>query len=298
MTEPETTDFSSDEIAASADELSKGPEPASSAAQPEKPAAKADASTKETPAESQKKADEFGPVPWERHEAILNKTRRDLEGKLSGLSWAEQLKADEVREALDLREQFRRDPAAFAKATLDRAKTSEKPQPDLQTEDGRKMFSDVQAEALADFKVQQAIAAFEARLEPRLKPFEKERQAIEANRQLQQDVARVADLPKFGDYLTDMTAFMVDYNKRISDGERLPVLSARDVYDRVVLPKLASRDEELIAKGRQAALDDLDKSTSRSKGDLNPAKRAQATRVRDEDKDWEELIEETVAAHK
>jgi hypothetical protein len=272
-------EFTSGEIAAVADELSKTPEPASPAAHPEKTES-ASADTKAQPVSPEPvKAVTDGRIPLAEHKRVVD----GFWERVNLLAWAEGLDPAEVREAIAQRK------------AASQPKPADVPQPDLQTEDGRRLYSADQAAARARWEVQQALDQFRAEQDQRLGPIEQERAQREHEARFVRDVQSVANLPQFNDHLDAMTKYVAEMNQRRQNGEPIPELSARDVYMAVVIPKLASREADLIAKGRQAALDDLDKSTSRSRDDINPGKRPAVSKKADHEKDWDELIEETVA---
>ncbi len=107
----DTTDITSGDIATASKEASAEASPAPAS---QKPTATADASPTASPAASEPTKDAYGPIPWERHELILNNTRREYDGKLGKLSWAERLDRSKVERALQLADLYEQRPDALA----------------------------------------------------------------------------------------------------------------------------------------------------------------------------------------
>lgn len=285
----DSSDITSGEIATTAKELSSG------TASPAAPAsASSDPASADTTAQPEPtKTTEFGPVPWERHELILNKTRRELEGKLSGLSWAEQLKREDVEEALELRRLARTRPADLVKHLS--ARTTSAPTPDARDDKGEAFYSPQQAAALARYEVQQAIAELRNEFGERFAPIESDHAQSRQQAALVSDIQEASSLPGYNDYLDEMTAFVADCNARRKQGERIPVYTAEQVYNRVVPPKLAANREAILADGKKAWLAELNSTSERTKGEINPQRIPAGSRKPDSEKSFSELAAEEVA---
>lgn len=282
------SDFTSGDIA----QADKPVADASPASAPQTAPATADASTTASPAAHEKPADQFGPVPWERHELILNNTRRDYEGKLGNLSWAERLKREEVEQAMALRDLARRDPQALVSHLSQRTPTQ--PKPDARDERGEAFYSPEGAMALANFVAEQAVAKVRQELGERLGPIESERESRQRQDALYTDVVTGLQLPGASQYLNDMTAFVTEMNARRARGEQIPVMTMRDVYDRVVLPKLSDTSTARQAELKKQWLAELNDTSVRAKDDINPQRLPAASRKADKDRPLGDIVREEI----
>lgn len=281
----DTSDITSGEIATAEKALSSGT--ASPAASTSESTDRAPASARETPAGTETKTDQYGPMPWERHEAILNSTRRPLEEKLRGLSWAEQLKREEVEEALELRRLANTRPADLVKHLS--ARTTSAPAPDARDEKGEAFYSPQQAAALARHEVQQAINTLRAEFGERLTPIETDRVQSQHVATLTNQIAQASTWPGFGDHIDAITEAVAAANSRHEK------LSLHEAYIQVVAPKLAASRDTLLAEGKKAWLAELDSTSQRAKGEINPQRIPAGTRKPDRDKSFSELAEEEIA---
>lgn len=275
------TEFTSGDIAAAEKPSAAAPPaPASQAA-----SATADASTTASPNAPEPKKDDYGPVPWERHEAILNNTRRDLESKLHGLSWAERLDRDRVEKALRLADLAERDPDRLVQQ-FSRPAQGQPPTPNARDDKGEAFYSADQAAALVSHYVKQAVDAVRDELGQRLSPIESERAQSRQMDSLHTQIQAASSWPGFGDHIADITAAIADANAK---RERL---SLHDAYIKIVVPKLAASKDQLLADEKKKWLAELNNTSVRAKDDLNPQRLPAASRKADKDKSFRELIPE------
>jgi hypothetical protein len=237
--------------------------------------------------------DEHGPIPFERHEAILGKTRRDYDEKLSRLSWADGLTPDEVKEALAIQRLYRSNPERLAAHLSERVKTSAEPQPDVKDERGELFYSPQQAAKWATWKSQQDIAALRAEMDERYGPIES---SFAQTRKLQSANAQIDDamtLPGFEENIQAITAAVIDARRR---GEEITV---REAYIRAGVPqKIAERATANLAEEKKKWLAELNSTTERVQDDVNPSRVPAASRKRDEDKTTAEMLREEIERRK
>ncbi len=263
----DTTDITSGDIATASKEASAEASPAPAS---QKPTATADASPTASPAASEPTKDAYGPIPWERHELILNNTRREYDGKLGKLSWAERLDRSKVERALQLADLYEQRPDALAEQLAARTKKAAMPGADARDERGEAFYSPQQAAALARYEVQQAIADLRNEWGERLAPIETEHAQTQRHAALVQEIQAVSTLPGYLDHLDAMTAFVADMNQRRANGEPIPVFTAEQVYNRVVPQKLATARDALIADEKKKWLDELENTSAAARADINP----------------------------
>ena len=237
--------------------------------------------------------DEHGPIPFERHEAILGKTRREADEKLSRLSWAEGLTPEEVKEALAIQRLYRTNPERLAAHLSERVKTSAEPQPDVKDERGDRYYSPEQAAKWATWKSQQDIAALRAEMDERYGPIERtfteQQRYSDANAQIDQAM----NWPGFDEYMPDITAAVTAARAR---GESITLA---DAYIRAGVPrKIAERSTANLAEEKKKWLAELNSTTERVQDDVNPSRVPAASRKRDEDKTTAEMLREEIDRRK
>lgn len=284
---PEPTFTPSDDIAAAV--IATEPAQPSSGAQPqpaEKPAAAA------TVLPAAEPTDPHGPIPFERHEAILGKTRRDYDERLARLSWAERVDPQRVERALQIAEMVdRRD-----KRLLEHFQSANgtEPQPDARDERGELYYTPQQAAKWADWKTQQARAELAEELDNRLTPIEAERASNEKMWTLNQQIERAAAWPGFADNVEAVTATLREANQR-----QEPMTIHEAYINAVVIPKLAASREQIAKEEKQKWLAELNSTTAKAQTELNPGRTTPAaSRKKHSDMSWGELIEEEVAKQK
>ncbi len=165
----------------------------------------------ETPREGDGVSQTPGPIPYDRHKSVLDsayKERDEFKGKYESLSWAEKLaargyKPEQFEQAAQFADLAGRSPREFlayyqrqvaqhpeyaaelkswAAGVLGQAKQqadeNAEPQPDLVSEDGKRVFSHEQLKAWNGWNERRLMGAFDAKLAPLLKLQEEHQQAI------------------------------------------------------------------------------------------------------------------------
>lgn len=121
-----------------------------------------------------------GPLPYERHKAILEKARHDAASAAERewrqkFGWAERYQPDQVENGTRLMAWLNRDPAGFMSWLRQQgvddtpiAKQSEgPPQPDLRAEDGTPVYSAPQMQALLEWQMRQHVEPLRRQLSAR-----------------------------------------------------------------------------------------------------------------------------------
>lgn len=222
--------------------------------------------------------DEHGPVPFERHEAILGKTRREYEDRLSRLEWAQGLDRERVHRGLELDDLYQRQPDRLYQHLSER--TSKEPKPDRQDEHGNLFYSPEQADARAEYRAKRLLDEAKQEFGSRLAPIEAEREHARQLDGLSQQIASAASLPAFTDHVDAMTEYIADGNRRRAIGERVPIRSVSDAYMAVVVPKLAASRAALEPEIRKAILAEMNSTSARTKDDLNPGRAPAASHTK------------------
>ena len=226
-----------------------------------------------------------GPLPYDRHEAILRKTREGYEQRLSKLSWAEPLDPSQVREAHALHQLWQSNPRALLAHLQQHFAGEQLPQPDLRAEDGTPLYSQPQMVAAAKAIAQQIVDERLGPLEQRLGPLE---QWSGQNRLLQEADAQIEMAQSwkgFAEHIDEITDAIAEARRQ---GRRL---SLPEAYIQVVVPTFETHV-------RKAVLDELNSTADRARGSVNPAQAGPASRTPDADKDWGELFREEMARRK
>lgn len=229
--------------------------------------------------------DSRGPLPYDRHEAILRTTRDGYETRLKSTAWAERLDRQQVEEALKLADLRARNPRQLYDELTPLVRTPTAPAPDLQTEDGRRLYSAEQAAALVRYELDRTLAEHDKSLEARIGPIEAAREQAATTERLQTQIDTASQWPGFMDHLDAVTAAVTAAN-----AERR-VLTLQDAYIQVVVPKL--RETE-----RRAILAEMDTTAAATSEPINPGRPPRANRVADKDKPLTQLIAEEYAARK
>lgn len=221
--------------------------------------------------------DEHGPIPFERHEAILGKTRRDYDERISRLSWAEGLTREEVERALALDRLYRTQPDRLASHLSERVKASAEPQPDVKDERGELFYSPQQAAKWATWQAQKEVAALRAEMEERYGPIESEFTQARQMRSLTAQVDAASQWPGFSESITEIT-------DAVKTG-----MTLHEAYISVVAPKLASKSAESEAEIRKKVLQELNDTTERVTDGVNPARVPAGSRKKESEMTDEEL---------
>jgi hypothetical protein len=261
---------------------------ASSSEQPPSAAGDAAASTRETPGTTEaarttspdtRTADS---IPLTAHERILDRYHQQLDA----LGWASGLDRDRVQRALALAEEQDR-----ARHTA--RDTDPEPQPDAKDDRGESFYSPKQAAAWAEWKARGIVASELAKLEQRFGPIERDWNTSKQLQKWDEEVAAHRTLPGFEEHLDAMTKYVADFNERRSRGERLPVLTLRDAYLAVVVPKLAEADTAREAKIRKEVLAELQTTHDRAGDGVNPSRTTSTTR-----KPFDQMTTKEIVAQK
>jgi hypothetical protein len=202
------------EPAAPASEASPTSEPTVPDAAVASPPAGATTPPPDTPGTGEQPRDETGPLPFERHRAILEAERQkrtDLEAKWQRVQWADELvqrgaTQEQVQQALSVRGDLQRDPVVFIERLLAEAagrpdlvqqvrsiagrvlgtsasapsqapaSDDQEPKPDFQSENGTPFYSAPQLQKWQEWNQRR----MQAVIDQRLAPIEHERQARQA----------------------------------------------------------------------------------------------------------------------
>ena len=229
-------------------------------------------------------ADAAGPLPLERHKAILEKTRQDYESRYG---WARDLDRQRIEKLVQLGDLLDHDPRAaydLMGSTLKRAglldrepggtrKDEGPPAPDLFTEDGRGAYS---AERLQD-----VLQHFLTPYEKRLADIEGRARYADVARGAKQEAdaifARASQWPFFEEHREAIWEAMRDNQQ----------LSLHDAYIQVVVPRVS-------AASRKSTLTDITRKAAAG-GTSRPGNGAAALPGNPADKEWTELFKEEFA---
>ncbi|HUX00274.1 MAG TPA: hypothetical protein VMY35_04775 [Phycisphaerae bacterium] len=245
--------------------------------------------------------DEAGPIPFTRHKEILEHTRKKLAEEWEPYAWAKTIERQQLEQAIEWSNKVKSDPkgywAALTQEMLDNPeygtqlrselaralgsakgkpdKADPEPDPDLQTEDGRAVYSADQARKLLEWRERQMAQRFESVLGERLKPFEARRQQEEAADRLRQAEAdanqvyqRVSQYHGFKEHEKTIADLMV------KDGSLSVDQAYVQVLHETILPSLKATDQ-------QAVLADLQRRAAAS--GTNPSAAAPVTPRRPRD---------------
>lgn len=175
---PTTEPVTSDDIAAAFSASEPAPTGADSSPAPPAESASDAPPTAEPDADGPTPEKDAGPLPFERHKAILEKARADAKSAAeqewkSKLGWAEQFEPDQVRQAVQLAQLLETDPqravamlqAALASQQTDQPK-DEPPPPDLKAEDGTLVYSAPQMQKLLEWQRRQLQSEIDSQYGP------------------------------------------------------------------------------------------------------------------------------------
>ena len=204
-----------------------------------------------------------GPIPFERHEAVLANARREAaEQAEAKYRWVQSYgDPQQVQSKLALLQQADNDPAGVirmiaAAANLDpasafappaSARPPEPPAPDIHLEDGRRTYSDGQLAKLLDWQREQVTQQVQAEVAPlkqsALVAELKERSVVNARQQL----SVASQWPGFQDH----KAAIVDAMKANAQ------LTLHEAYIQAAVPKIAERAKTAETTAYQKALADM-----------------------------------------
>ena len=318
MAEPATGDIAQptfESVFEAAETASPAVVPETPAPDVETPAAATAQPTPETPESPDTPSASAGPIPFERHKAILEntrtKTRAEVEAEWQPHAWAKEVPREKLEQAVTFAQQVSSNPRAFW-ATLTQellghpehgqalrselarvlgsargrpAAEEPEPQPDLQAEDGRLVYSADQARKLLTWRDRDAQRTFDARLAERLQPFEQMRQRQEKRDQEDQQrederTASESAASQIADMESDWPWFKEQAHKHavgqvMTEHEDWSFeRAALYVLKTVILPTMKGTDQ-------QAVLNDLKRKAAATS--LNPGEAAPVTPTRPKD---------------
>jgi hypothetical protein len=200
-----------------------------------------------------------GPIPYDRHEAVLNNVRKEYE-------WVkEHGDTQTVQQKLAILRRAEQDPAGFARDFMSAARLNpqelfgpppapptpapapEPPQPDILLENGQLSYSHERLNQLLAWKEQQ----IEQRISQQIAPIQQrvamadmqERATVRA----QQELGAAAAWPGFTEAKADMAMYL----------KANPTATLRDAYIAVVPARLAEQAKASETQGYQKALTEL-----------------------------------------
>lgn len=211
-----------------------------------------------------------GPIPFERHKAVLENTRKEYGTKLEALKWAEGLNGDDVRSKLEMVELLDTNPAEFFRRfqaaareypelireieTVFKPQEQEQPKedvmppPDKLLDSGDLVYSDKQLLKLLDWKERQIDKKYEQRFGPVA-------EAHQASTAFQRELER--QRPILEDARKNWEGFAENEKeiaKLIASDARVTIDSA---YRRIVIPKLKAEQEKIKADVRKQLIDEM-----------------------------------------
>ena len=228
-----------------------------------------------------------GPIPLDRHEAVLKNTREEYEAKLQKLAWAEQLNPDEARQKLELVDLLDKSPKQFfqrmraiaqsdpqlavelaeefgfqQQAPAPKAEPEDPmPQPDRLLESGDLFYSPQQQQKLLDWKERQIEKKFTEKfgrfeqIANRIEGQDKWHSALEQQRHVLNDARE--NWEGFKDSQAEIAALM-------ESDARVTLESA---YRRIVVPKLKANEEKLRTDIRQQLIAEMNQRGNRTTGE-------------------------------
>lgn len=232
-------------------------------------------------------ADEHGPIPFERHEAILGKTRRDYDERISRLSWAEQHQREDVERALKIARLYDSSPDRLASHLSERVNASTEPKPDVKDEHGQLFYSPEQAARWASWQAKKEVAELRAEMDERYGPIASSFSEHQKFERVNAQIDEAQTWPAFADYLPEITAAVTAAKDR---GEQITLAVA---YIRAGVPqKIADRSTAQLADEKKKWLAELNNTTERVQDDVNPSRVPAASRKKDSDRSIKELLQE------
>lgn len=233
---------------------------------------------------------EQGPIPYERHKAVLENARKEAQQQLQQFAWAKGLSEQEVRAAIrkaQLVDESSRDPIAFHRKLGEWLKShpmfgprlqadagEAEPEPDLVAENGQKVYS---ADQLRKWQAwnQQKLTAQMTEL---VSPLQQRLQAQDAQSSAKEWAQQQLDEARTWEGFADLQASI---RERMQKDKRLTLHTA---YQRAY-------QEEYLPRQKQRLRDELvaEMNTKATAGTANPsAPAAQAQPLKD--KSWEQVL--------
>ena len=219
---------------------------------------------------------ERGPIPYDRHEAILANARQEY-------AWANGLDQARVQQALSVFDHLQRDPSGMAQLLQRSQQQQQEPQPDLQDDQGRLFYSAEQAARLAQYQARRESAALEQKFTQRIGATEGYVQRQQALEQAQAQLAEADTWPGFKEHENAITD---TFTQAAQTGQPLSLWQA---YAHVVFPTMQQSQEKLEASVRKKLLEEM----KRSPTDTDPNRSAPSPQLKaDSEKSTAELIKE------
>lgn len=200
-----------------------------------------------------------GPIPYDRHEAVLNNVRKEYE-------WLKDHgDAQTVQQKLAILRRAEQDPASFARDFVAAARLNpqelfapppgpapqpqaeEPPQPDILLENGQLAYSHERQMQLLSWKerqIEQRVSQAIAPIQQRVALADMQEQATVRARQ---ELSAAAHWPGFAEAKQDLAAFL----------QANPTATLRDAYIAVVPARLAEQAKSSETQGYQKALTEL-----------------------------------------
>lgn len=221
---PETPVTSDDIAAAFPAEAGTPSGPDSSSGSPSEPVS-ATPPTAESGTDGFTPSESAGPLPFERHKAILEKARTEARAAAeqewkAKYGWAERYQPEQVTQAVQLAKLLEQDPhraVAMLQAALaqsDPPKAPEIPQPDLRAEDGTPVYSAPQMQKLLEWQRDQMQSQIEAQYGPVRDRVRFQEVAMRAQQEASQTLTKArAEWPLFTELEGDIKALMVAHDQ-------------------------------------------------------------------------------------
>jgi hypothetical protein len=237
-----------------------------------------------------------GPIPLTRHKQILQQTRRELEGRLTALSWADGYRQEQVDRAMQIAQYYDSNPAGlldYLSTHLGKgqqADTRPPIAPEFETSDGVPLYAASQVTELLARQQAELNDSWGRTLDERVGPLEHmtRQQVMHASHAAQ--IQEAQTWPGFADHIQEITTVLTRANRAGTP------MTLERAYLQTVLPLLAKDASALTTNAKRALLDQMNDTTDRAGDSVDPTRRAPASRKRDQDKSWGELIEEELAA--
>ena len=273
--------ITSDDIGQAASQSGSGAEDSSSQ-HPSTPAGSAGADTTVQPGADGADASiqPKGPIPFDRHEAILQNARAEYEKKYG---WAKDLDPDEIRQAQAIYQHLNGNPKEFHQwlsgVLKDQLAEPAPSGPDYQdSSTGARFYSADRVQAL----LTQEIAKVKDELMGELEPIKGHYQTEAARGQAMGQIEEAKAWPHFDDNIAEIT----DYIEVTRRNTGKPV-SLERAYLQVVLPKLGALE-------RKSVVQEIKNKPGSS--DVRPGQQPSAGKTSDADKSWADLLKEEAAA--
>jgi hypothetical protein len=201
-----------------------------------------------------------GPLPYERHEAILANQRKEYE-------WVQQYgDVNTIRQKLDILARAEQDPATFARTFVAAANLNpqelfalqqqaqqaaapvpERPAPDVLLENGQSVYSDTQLAKLLEWQQSALLSRINQDIAPIKQRAAMAEMSEQATVKAKQQLAAAQTWPGLREHKADLAAYL----------RANPHANLADAYIAVVPAKLADQAAKATQQGHQQALSEL-----------------------------------------